>query len=330
MKAILVKRFGGPDVLSAAEIPTPEPAEGEIRIRLRAAGVNPVETYIRSGNYTAGLPTLPYTPGTDGAGIVDAVGRGGGEASSCFKRGDRVYLAGAISKRMTGTYAQYAVCDACAVFHLPEDLSFEQGAGLGTPGLTACQALFRRARIESGETVLIHGASGGVGSLAVQLAKLRGAIVYATTGSEAGAEMLRDLGISRIFNHNDKDCAARILESTNNRGVDAIVEMLANANLDKDLEMLAERGRIAIVGNRGVLEFNPRHAMLKDASILGVMLKNMRDGELNANIHALSAALSCGVKVLISSAYRLEDAAKAHADIIAGKGRRGKLVLSIE
>ena len=326
MKAIRVTSFGDPDVLRMVDIPAPEPSVGEVRIRLYAAGVNPVETYIRSGNYAGGLPELPYTPGTDGAGVVDSLGGG---VSGRLKPGDRVYVAGAVAKHISGTYAEYAVCDEDAVFRLPDGISFEQGAGLGTPGLTACQALFQRARLEPGETVLIHGASGGVGSLAVQLAKRRGAVVFGTAGSEQGMEFLKELGASRVFNHNADDYTVSIISETDNRGVDVIIEMLANVNLEKDLGMIASRGRVTIVGSRGSLDFNPRLAMLKDAALLGVMLKNMRDDELQANVRILSDALDDGLKIAISAAYPLGDAASAHTDIIATGGKKGKYVLTI-
>ena len=325
MKAICVTRFGGPEVLAVADVQVPEPRAGEVRIRLRAAGVNPVETYIRSGNYAAGLPELPYIPGTDGAGVVERIG--GGEGCP-YKPGDRVYVAGALSSRITGTYAEYVVCDAQSVYPLPDTLSFEQGAGLGTPGLTACQALFRRARLTPGETVLIHGASGGVGSLAAQLARMHGAVVFGTAGSERGLALLSGIGVHRSFNHTEDGYTDKIMEATNNRGVDVIIEMLANINLEKDLMVLAPRGRVAIVGNRGTLDFNPRLAMLKDAEILGVMLRNMRQDELIANTHILNAALDVGARVIISAVYPMEEAPKAHSDIMAG-GSGGKLILKI-
>ena len=346
MKAVCVSRFGGPEVLEVAEAPMPEPLRGEVRVRVHAAGVNPVDTYIRSGNYAAGLPELPYIPGTDGAGVVDCIGGGapaeaGGQdgAAAMFNAhtpgysysygvGDRVYVVGALSKRITGTYAEYAVCDAQSVFLLPPSLSYEQGAGLGTPGITACQALFRRARLTPGETVLIHGASGGVGSLAAQLAKMHGAVVFGTAGSARGLELLEGLGARRAFDHNKEGYDSQILEATGGRGVDVIIEMLANANLEKDLGMIAPRGRIAIVGSRGSLDFNPRLAMLKDAEILGVMLRNMRQDELIANTHILNAALDVGARVVVSSVYRLAEAPEAHARVMEG-GSCGKHIIKI-
>ena len=144
MQAIVVSAFGGPDALVEQRIPVPEPHEGEVRVRLCAAGVNPVETYLRAGQY-AQLPELPYVPGNDGAGIVDACGAN--LPSGAPHVGERVFVAAARARRCTGTYAEFVVCDASAVAPLPDAVPFEQGAGLGTPGLAAADALFVRARV---------------------------------------------------------------------------------------------------------------------------------------------------------------------------------------
>jgi NADPH2:quinone reductase len=325
MKAIRVTEFGAPEVLRIADAALPTPAEGEVRVRLRAAGVNPVETYIRSGVYAGLLPELPYTPGTDGAGDVDAVGPG----ISRLAPGDRVFVAGAVARRVTGTYAEYAVIDEQAVFPLPGEMSYSQGAGLGTPGLTACQALFRRAKLMPGETVLIHGASGGVGSLAVQLARRHGAIVFGTAGSATGLELLTALGAHKAFDHTSPDYTDQIRAATGGRGLDVVIEMLANVNLARDLELVADFGRVAVVGNRGSLDFNPRLAMLRDASVLGVMLKNMPRADFEANMHTLAAALEGGLRVVVAASYPLEHASQAHVDILAEKGSHGKRILTM-
>ena len=151
MKAVVVEHFGGPEVLQTRSVPMPVPGAGEVRVRLMATGVNPVETYIRAGAYGA-VPSLPYVPGNDGAGIVDAVGAG----VENVQVGERVFVAATGAKHNTGTYATFVVCDASAVGRLPHDVSFEQGAGIGTPGLAAGDALFVRARVQPGETVLVH------------------------------------------------------------------------------------------------------------------------------------------------------------------------------
>src|SRR5438445_103511 len=152
MKAIKVKEFGGPEVLRLEEVPAPRPGAGQVLVRMHAIGVNPVETYIRSGTY-ARLPELPYTPGNDGAGVIEQVGSDVNE----FKAGDRVYTAGSIS----GTYAEFVLCKTEQVHRLPANVSFAQGAAMGTPYATAYRGLFQRADARPGETVLVHGASGG-------------------------------------------------------------------------------------------------------------------------------------------------------------------------
>src|SRR5215510_6788617 len=155
MKAIRVHEFGGLEVLHLEEVPTPQPGSGLVLVRMHATGVNPVETYIRAGTY-ARLPALPYTPGNDAAGVVEEVGADASE----FKTGDRVYTSGSV----TGTYAEFALCKKEQVHPLPANVSFAQGAAIGTPYATAYRGLLQRATVKPGETVLVHGASGGVGT----------------------------------------------------------------------------------------------------------------------------------------------------------------------
>src|SRR5205814_257943 len=185
MKAILVHEFGEPNVLWLEEVPTPRPGPGQVLVRMHAIGINPVATYIRAGTY-ARLPALPYTPGNDGAGVIEQIGADVNE----FKTGDRVYTGGSLS----GTYAEFALCKTEQVHRLPENVSFPQGAAMGTPYATAYRGLFQRADAQPGETVLIHGASGGVGTAAVQLARARGLRVFGTAGSDEGLTLAREQG----------------------------------------------------------------------------------------------------------------------------------------
>src|SRR5437773_1389936 len=182
MKAIRVTQFGGPEVLKLETVPDPKPAKGQVLVRVHAAGVNPVDTYIRSGSYTN--LSLPYTPGKDAAGIIEAKG----DATDQFPLGDRVYTSGSI----TGTYAELTLCDAADVHPLPKQISFAQGAALGVPYATAYRALFHRAEARAGETVLIHGASGGVGLAAVQFARSAGLTVIGTAGSDGGSKLVTE------------------------------------------------------------------------------------------------------------------------------------------
>ena len=174
MKAIRVHEFGGPEVMSLEEVPDLQPGPGQVVVTVKAAGVNPVDTYIRSGQY-AKRPALPYTPGMDSAGVVASVGEG----VSGVAVGDRVYTAGAV----TGTYAEQVLCNESQVHPLPEHVSYQQGAAMGVPYGIAYRALFNRAVAKAGETVLVHGATGGVGVAAVQLARAAGLRVIATGGT---------------------------------------------------------------------------------------------------------------------------------------------------
>lgn len=318
MKAIRVKEFGGPAVLQLQDVPTPQPGPGEVLVRIHATGINPVETYIRAGTY-ARLPELPYTPGNDGAGVIEQVGADVSE----FKPADRVYTAGSV----TGTYAEFAVCKKEQVHPLPENVSFAQGAAMGTPYATAYRGLLQRAGAEPGETVLVHGASGGVGTAAVQLARARGLRVFGTAGSDEGFKLVREQGAHEVFDHRTTDHFDQVMKATARRGVDVIVEMLANANLGKDLTILAKGGRVVIIGSRGPVEINPRDTMQRDAEVRGMILPNTPPAQM-ASIHAaLVAGLENGtLRPVIGKEFPLAEAAQAHQAVME-PGALGKIVL---
>jgi NADPH2:quinone reductase len=326
MKAIQISTFGGPEVLKYTEVDDPIPAENEVRVRLFAAGVNPNETYVRTGTYSFYIPELPYTPGFDGSGVIDGVGEG----VKHLKMGDRVFVAALLAKRNTGTYAQKVVCDANAVHKLPESISYQQGASLGIPALTAYRALFQRAKIKPGETVLVHGASGGVGLLAVQMAKGIGATVIGTASTEEGKSLVNASGAIHVLDHITEDSIHTLMSLTNNKGPDVIIELLANVNLETDLKIIAPYGRIVVVGNRGSLEINPRLAMMKEADILGLALWNALPDEYNESLHAIEAFLESGIlHPEIGDTLPLKDAGQAHEQIVS-QNAKGKMVLSIE
>ncbi len=285
MKAIRVERFGEPEVMKFVEVPDLQISAGQILVQIRAAGVNPVETYIRAGTY-ARKPPLPYTPGSDGAGVVTAAGSDGGN----FKPGDRVFLSGSLS----GTYAEAAVCTPDQLYPLPEIASFAQGAALGIPYATAYRGIFQRGDVRSSETLLVHGASGGVGTAAVQLARGVGIKVFGTAGSPEGRELVQELGAELVFDHHEPGYREAIMSATQGRGVDCILEMLANVNLGADLELLAPRGRVVVVGSRGSVEINPRDAMMRDADIRGMVLANASRAELRAIYKSLGEQLGAG------------------------------------
>src|SRR5436309_1628958 len=308
MEAIRVHQFGEPEVLRLEQVPTPQPGSGQALVRMQAIGVNPVETYIRAGIYSY-KPALPYTPGNDGAGVVEQIG----DSVTEFKPGDRVYTAGSIS----GTYAEFALCKTEQVHRLPVNVSFAQGAAMGTPYATAYRGLFQRAGAKPGETVLVHGASGGVGTAAVQLARARGLRVFGTTGSDEGLKLAREQGAHEVFDHRAPDQFEQIMKATGGRGVDVIVELLANVNLGKDLTILAKGERVAIIGSRGRVEIDPRDAMQRDADLRGMVMPNTPPAEL-ASIHAaLVAGLENGtLRPVIGKEFPLAEAAQAHRAVM--------------
>ncbi len=318
MKAIRVREFGGPEVMKLEELPDPKPGAGQVVVRVHAVGVNPVDTYIRSGMY-ASKPALPYTPGIDAAGVVESVGQGVAQVAV----GDRVYTAGTLS----GAYAELALCAESQVHPLAQRVSFAQGAAVHVPYTTAYRALFQLARATPGESVFVHGASGGVGIAAVQLARSAGMKVIGTGGTDKGRKLVAAEGAHHVLDHRAPDYLQQILALTGGRGVEVILEMLANVNLGKDLQILAMGGRVVVIGSRGTVEINPRDAMGRDASIIGMSLWNA-SGQQLASIHAaVVAGLETGtLRPVIGKEMPLADASRAHRAVME-PGAYGKIVL---
>jgi len=318
MKAIRVHSFGGPEVLGLEEVPEPKAGPGQVVVKIKAVGVNPLDTYIRAGTY-ARKPALPYTPGSDAGGIVESVGEG----VARVKKGDRVYTIGT----QTGAYAEMAVCSEAHVFPLPDSLSFAQGAGVHVPYYTAYRALFYRAHAQPGETVLVHGASGGVGSAAVQLARAAGLTVFGTGGTDAGRRLILKQGAHQALDHKAADYLEKGIALTGGRGFDVILEMLANVNLGKDLGALAFGGRVVVIGSRGAVEINPRDAMTRDAAILGMLIMNASEKELAGMCAAIQAGLENGtLRPVVGQEIPLAEAPRAHRAVLE-PGAHGKIVL---
>lgn len=319
MKAIIVEGFGGPEVLQIQTVPDPTPQNGEVVVKLHAAGVNPVETYQRAGTppYNG---ELPFTPGTDGAGVIAAVG----EEVSDWKIGDRVYV---YAPKGNGTYAEMIACKSGQVHRLPDNVSFEAGAAMGVPYATAHRALFGKAGAKAGEVVFIHGASGGVGTAAIQLANRAGLSV---AGSASDEDFIEKVGAKYTFNHHQDGYMSDALGATCGRGFDIILEMLADANLGKDPDVLAPFGRIVVIGNRGEATINARDWMMKDATIMGMTLFNVNGAQL-AEIHAdLVDGLQSGqLRPIIAQTFKLEDASSSHVAVMEGESH-GKIVLAME
>jgi NADPH2:quinone reductase len=318
MKRIRVYECGDPEVMTLEDAPDLQPEAGQVVVQVHAAGVNPVDTYLREGKQGY-APKVPYTPGADAAGVIHVVGEGVTRVTV----GDRVYCAGTLS----GAYAEQALCTQLQVYHLPQQVSFAQGAAMHVPYGTAYRALFHRAKAEPGEVVLIHGASGGVGLAAVQLAHTAGMTVIATAGSERSQRLVNEQGASYVLDHHNPEHIKQVLELTDGTGVNLILEMLANVNLGHDLPMLAKSGRVVVIGSRGDVQITPRDLMGCDASVLGMSLMNATQQELSS-IHAfLVAGLENGtLRPVIGKELPLAEAAQAH-HLIMETSAYGKIVL---
>jgi len=302
--------------------PEPTPGPSQVLVRLRAVGVNAVDTYIRAGKYGT-LPTLPFTPGADAAGTIESVGPEVLE----WRVGDRVYIGGTQAGRALGAYAEVAISDRRQVHRLSERVSFEQGAAVNIPYATAYRALVHKAHAQPGEAVLIHGASGGVGIAAVQLAMALGLRVIATAGSETGLQIVREQGVPVVLDHRQANYLDPVADVTGGRGVEIILEMLANVNLARDLTLLAKNGRVIVIGNRGTIEIDPREIMRREASVTGVFLFNAPSEELLSIHAALEAGLANGtLRPVIGQQFALADAARAHTAVLQ-PGACGKIVL---
>ncbi|MGD9895719.1 MAG: NADPH:quinone reductase [Candidatus Methylacidiphilaceae bacterium] len=318
MRAIVVKGYGGPEVLSWEDWEEPHPAPGELLVSVKAAGVNPVDVYLRSGGHQRSA--LPFVPGFDGSGIVEEIGEG----VHAFGPGDRVYFS---LWEKTGAYAERVVCRSGEVEALPEPLDFVQGAAIGIPCATAYRALFLRAQAAPGDIVLIHGASGSVGLAAVQLARAAGLIVIGTAGGEEGRKRIAKEGAHHALDHRSPGHFRQILEITRGRGADIVLEMLANANLGKDFDVTASGGKVIVIGSRGLVEIDPRGLIARDVSVLGMSLFCASPKERQIIAAAVRAHLAKGLlRPVIRAVLPMSAAAQAQR-LIMEPGVSGKIVL---
>ena len=321
MKAIQVHQFGGPEVLKVCDVEVPQLHNEEVLVRVKAAGVNPYDTYMRSGGYGARNPALPYTPGSDAAGTVEALGAG----TNQLKIGARVCTTGTLS----GAYAEFALCKIDQVHPLPDHTTFSQGAGIYVPYATAYRALFQLAQGKPGETVLVHGASGGVGIAAIQWARAAGLKVIGTAGTGEGLQLIRDQGAEHAFRHDSADYQENIRGVATGSGINVILEMLANVNLSHDLNMIARRGRVVVIGSRGEVQINPRDIMTREATVMGVLIWLTPTADAAEIFAAIDAGLRNGtLHPVIGTELPLADAVGAHRQVMA-PGASGKIVLTL-
>ena len=307
MKAIVYRTLGGPEVLKYEDAPRPSPREGELLVRVRAAGVNPVDAKVRSGDVGSG-GQLPAIPGYDLAGVVEESGPG----ATRFKKGDEVFAD--LHLRRAGAYAQFALVKEDEVAAKPRQASFEEAAAVPLAALTAWQALVETAKLEPGQTVLIHGGSGGVGSFAIQIAKARGAKVIATA-STRNQQTLKDLGADQAIDYTTtkfEDVA---------KEVDVVLDTVAGETLARSYGVLKKGGIVV-----SILE-PPNKEELSKREIRGKVILVRPDSGMLAEIGKLIE--SGKIKPLVSQVLPLAEAAKAHQQIETGH-TRGKFVLKVD
>jgi NADPH2:quinone reductase len=346
MRAVRVHEVGGPEVLTIEEVPVPEPSATQICIRVLAIGINPVETYIRSGKAGRAPPSLPYTPGQDCAGTIEKIGS---EVTS-WKVGDRVFSTHCI----TGSYAQFTLCEQSSLQHLPDPITFDQGyvcyleiidhycskqlrpnqywllrAAIHVPYHTAYHALFHIAKSKDSDVIFIHGCSGATGMACLQLAKSRGHKVIGSAGTLEGLRLVAEQGADFTVNHREEGYMDRVMEYTNLKGVDVIVEMLANVNLGFDLTILAKGGRVAVIGSRGMAQIDARDLMSRRASVHGVFMAHATPEEVIEIDAAIQVGLTEGyLKPIVYLALPFDQIADSHAQVInPSSGAQGKIVV---
>lgn len=320
MKAIQIHQNGGPEVLTLGEVPPRAPGEGEVRIRVHAAGVNFIDVYHRSGLYKN---ALPFTPGVEGAGVVETVGAG----VDGFAAGDRVAWC-----MSPGGYAEYATIPARAVVKLPDAVSFDLGAAAMLQGLTAHYLVKSTFALQAGQTALVHAAAGGVGLLLVQMAKAIGATVIGTTSTEAKAQLVRDAGADHVVLYTEEDFVSAVKRLTGGKGVTVAYDSVGATTFEGSLKCLRPRGMMVSFGqSSGPVEPiaplalstggslyltrpNLAHYMLDRAEV------EWRTGELFGMI------ASGKLDVRVDTRYPLAEAAQAHIALESRK-TAGKLIL---
>lgn len=320
MRAIRVHATGGPEVLQLEDTPIPQPGKGEIRIRIKAAGINFIDVYHRTGLYPM---NLPYVPGQEAAGTIDAVGDGVTE----FQAGDRVAYAG-----ITGSYAEFSVVPAQSVVTVPEAIGDEIAAAAMLQGMTAHYLTHSTFLLKAGHRCLIHAAAGGVGRLLVQIARIRGAISYATVGSEEKAQMVRELGADQVILYKQRDVAAEIRDLTNGEGVDVVYDSVGQSTFDGSLKSLRPRGMMVSFGQSSgpIGPIDPRRlavggSLFLTRPVLGHYIAS-RDDLLWRSSDLFSWVESGTLDVRIDSRFALDQAALAH-ERIESRQSSGKILL---
>jgi NADPH2:quinone reductase len=321
MKAIQVSQTGGPEALVLAELPEPKPKANEALVQIKAAGVNFIDVYFREGRY----PTpVPFVNGQEAAGVVTEVGSDVTEV----KPGDRVAYTGAL-----GSYAEYAAVPATRLVKIPDDLSFEQAAAAMLQGMTAHYLLHSTYKLQAGETALIHAAAGGVGLLLVQMAKMIGARVIATAGTEEKAQLARAAGADECIVYTEADFETETRRLTDGQGVNVVYDGVGKATFEKGLNVLSPRGYMVLFGGSSgvvppfdLIKLSQKGSLFITRPTLAHYIVTREDLEWRAG-DVLGWIAAGELKLRIHRTYPLADAAQAHRDL-EGRKTTGKLLLA--
>lgn len=320
MKAVLFHELGGPEVLKLEEIPKPEPKPGWVSIKVHAVGINFADTLFRQGQYLM-KPNLPDIPGLEAAGVVEAVGEG----VTHVKPGMRVAAIG------VKTYAEYCTASGAQVMPLPDHVGFEEGAAFPIQTLTAYHMLHTSHQTTPGQTVLVHSAAGGVGIVAVQIAKAAGARVIGTVSSNSKFDLVKQYGADEVINYESHDFAEEVLKLTNKRGVDLILDAVGKPTLEKGLRCLAPFGHLILYGRAGGVPdpVNLMSLFQKSTKVSGFVLytvSSMPDKHQAGIQNSFQLMKEGKLKLLIGKSFPLADAAEAHR-LMESRRSVGKLVL---
>jgi NADPH:quinone reductase-like Zn-dependent oxidoreductase len=345
MKAVLFHEFGGPEVLRYETVPDPEPKAGQVRVRLKASSLNHLDLFLRGGEREKNIP-LPHIPGCDGAGVVDAIGAG----VTGFAAGDRVFISPGMScgtcsactgnretfcpsyhvlgTRENGTYAEFVCVPATNLGFLPDKLSFNEGAAVPLVFLTAWHMLVTRAEVQAGETVLVQGAGSGIGSAAIQIAKLHGARVITTAGSDEKLGKALALGADETINYRSKDFVAEVRALTGKQGADVIFEHTGGEVFARSITVLGRGGRLVTCGSTTdyMASVDVRYVYSRQQSILGSWMGWRH--ELDHVMKLFDAPNGNKLTPVIDSVFPLERADDAHRRMESRKNF-GKIVLEI-
>jgi NADPH2:quinone reductase len=308
MKAAYITKTGPPESIIVAELPTPEPTGGQVLVRVKAAALNPVDTYVRAGTVQMNIP-LPYIVGCDLAGVVEKLGP---NAKRC-KAGDRVWGTDQGLLGRQGTFAEYAAVDENALYRIPDGVSDETAAACALVGVTAHIGLVRDAKLKAGETLFVNGGSGGVGSMVVQMSKAIGAKVITTAGSDEKLKLCRELGADLAINYKTDDVPTRIREFAPG-GVNVWWETIREPNFEVAVPLLAPRGRFVLMAGRDARPVFPVGPFyVKGCQLYGFAMFNATQQEQRAAGEDMNRWLAAGkIKAHIDRVMRLDEAAAAH------------------